>query len=86
MTITTQAAYKFLDDIEASDLLAIENLKIQTPKTSMLYLYLEALENLNEIMIAMEEGDIEWVMEFNDLYREAIRLLYEKCEQVFKEG
>lgn len=83
--ITKQAAYKFLDDIEAGDLLAIQNLKLQTPKSSMLYPYLEALVDLNEIMIAMEEGDIEWVMEFNDLYRDAIKLLYDKCEQILKE-
>ena len=84
-TITKQAAYKFLDDCEAGDLLAIQNLKIQTPKSSMLYPYLEALMNLNEIMIAMEEDNIEWIMEFNDLYREAMRLLYDKCEQILKE-
>ena len=83
--ITKQMAYKFLDDIEVGDLIAIQNLKLQTPKSSMLYPYLEALVDLNEIMIAMETDDIEWVMEFNDLYRDAIKLLYDKCDQILKE-
>ena len=84
--ITKQEAHKFIDDIEAGDLLAIQNLKLQTPKSSMLYPYLEALVDLNEIMIAMETGDIEWDVEFDDLYRKAIQLLYNKCEQVLKEA
>ena len=83
--ITTNQAIQFLDDFQASDLLAIQHMKMQTKNCSMLYLYLGALEKLNKIIIAMEEGDIEWNMEFNDLYRNAIGLLYDKCEQMLKE-
>ena len=85
MAITKQQAQKFLEDFECGDLIAIQNLKIQTPISSMLYPYLEALINLNEIMISMEIGDTEWNSEFNDLYREAMRLLCDKCEQILKE-
>ncbi len=83
--ITTEQASQFLDDFQASDLLAIQQLKSTTMKPSALYMYLEALENLNEIMMLMELGDLEWTMEFNDLYRNAIGLLYDKCEQILKE-
>lgn len=84
--ITKQLAYNFFSDIEAGDLIAIQNLKIQTQQSSKLYLYLEALEKLNEIMIAMEDDEIQWDMKFNDLYREAIKLLYDKCRQTLKEN
>lgn len=89
MSITKQEAQKFLEDFECGDILAISNLKLTNAlvdhNDAILRLYLNALENLNSIMIEMEENVIPWDIEFNDLYRSSIELLYKKCEQILKE-
>lgn len=84
MILTKQKAQRFLDDFECGDILAILNLKSTTSNTH-LYMYLEALEKLNAIMIEMEEETIPWDTEFNDLYRKAMELLCNKCKQILKE-
>ena len=84
MVITKQKAQRFLDDFECGDILAILNLKSATSNIH-LYMYLEALEKLNAIMIEMEEESIPWDTEFNDLYRKAMELLCNKCKQILRE-
>lgn len=84
MTITKEQAQRFLEDYEAGDILAILNLK-STTSNIHLYMYLEALEKLNAIMIEMEDDTIPWDTEFNDLYRKAIELMCNKCKQILKE-
>ena len=84
MIITKEKAKRFLEDYECGDILAILNLKSATSNIH-LYMYLEALEKLNAIMIEMEEETIPWDTEFNDLYRKAIELLCNKCKQILKE-
>jgi hypothetical protein len=85
MVITKEKAKRFLEDYECGDILAILNLKSATSNIH-LYMYLEALEKLNAIMIEMEEETIPWNTEFNDLYRKAMELLCNKCKQILKEG
>ena len=96
--LTKQDAKKFLEDFECGDLIAIENLlkRDTTPnivnilegdhssdKNNMiLNHYLNALKYLNYIMIFMEDEVIPWNSDFNDLYRKAISLLYEKCKEI----
>lgn len=84
MIITKEKAQRFLEDYECGDILAILNLKSATSNIH-LYMYLEALEKLNAIMIEMEEETIPWDTEFNDLYRKAMELLCNKCKQILKE-
>lgn len=84
MVITKEKAKRFLEDYECGDILAILNLKSATSNIH-LYMYLEALEKLNAIMIEMEEETIPWDTEFNDLYRKAMELLCNKCKQILKE-
>ena len=84
MIITKEKAKRFLEDYECGDILAILNLK-STTSNIHLYMYLEALEKLNAIMIEMEEETVPWDTEFNDLYRKAMELLYNKCQQILKE-
>lgn len=84
MIMTKEKAKRFLEDYECGDILAILNLKSATSNIH-LYMYLEALEKLNAIMIDMEEDIIPWDTEFNDLYRNAMELLCNKCEQILKE-
>lgn len=90
MAITKQGARKFLEDFECGDILAIKNLKstniLRDHDDIVLRWYLDALDNLNSIMIDMEECIIPWDAEFNDLYRKAIELMCNKCEQILKEG
>lgn len=85
MIMTKEKAKRFLEDFECGDILAILNLKSATSNIH-LYMYLEALEKLNAIMIEMEEETIPWDTEFNDLYRKAMELLCNKCKQILKEG
>jgi hypothetical protein len=82
--MTKEKAKRFLEDYECGDILAILNLK-STTSNIHLYMYLEALEKLNAIMIEMEEETIPWNTEFNDLYRKAMELLCNKCKQILKE-
>jgi hypothetical protein len=82
--MTKEKAKRFLEDYECGDILAILNLKSATSNI-YLYMYLEALEKLNAIMIEMEEETIPWDTEFNDLYRKAMELLCNKCKQILKE-
>lgn len=84
MVITKEKAKRFLEDYECGDILAILNLKSATSNIH-LYMYLEALEKLNAIMIEMEEETIPWDTEFNDLYRKSMELLCNKCKQILKE-
>ena len=84
MIITKEKAKRFLEDYECGDILAILNLK-STTSNIHLYMYLEALEKLNAIMIEMEEEIMPWDTEFNDLYRKAMELLCNKCKQILKE-
>ena len=84
MVIKKEKAKRFLEDYECGDILAILNLKSATSNIH-LYMYLEALEKLNAIMIEMEEETIPWDTEFNDLYRKAMELLCNKCKQILKE-
>lgn len=84
MVITKEKAKRFLEDYGCGDILAILNLKSATSNIH-LYMYLEALEKLNAIMIEMEEETIPWNTEFNDLYRKAMELLCNKCKQILKE-
>lgn len=84
MVITKEKAKRFLKDYECGDILAILNLQ-STTSNIHLYMYLEALEKLNVIMIEMEEETIPWDTEFNDLYRKAMELLCNKCKQILKE-
>lgn len=84
MIMTKEKAKRFLEDYECGDILAILNLKSATSNIH-LYMYLEALEKLNAIMIEMEEETIPWDTEFNDLYRKAMELLCNKCKQILKE-
>ena len=84
MVITKEKAKRFLEDYECGDILAILNLKSTTPNIH-LYMYLEALEKLNAIMIEMEDNTIPWDTEFNDLYRKAMELMCNKCKQILKE-
>ena len=84
MIMTKEKAKRFLEDYECGDILAILNLKSATSNIH-LYIYLEALEKLNAIMIEMEEETIPWDTEFNDLYRKAMELLCNKCKQILKE-
>jgi len=84
MIITKEKAQRFLEDYEAGDILAILNLK-STTSNIHLYMYLEALEKLNAIMIEMEDDTIPWNTEFNDLYRKAMELMCNKCKQILKE-
>lgn len=84
MVITKENAQRFLDDSECGDILAILNLK-STTSNIHLYMYLEALEKLNAVVIDMEDGVIPWDTEFNDLYRNAMELMYNKCKQILKE-
>lgn len=84
MIMTKEKAKRFLEDYECGDILAILNLK-STTSNIHLYMYLEALEKLNAIMIEMEEETIPWDTEFNDLYRKAMELLCNKCKQILKE-
>lgn len=89
MTITKQEARKFLEDFEQGDILAIKNLKyvqsLTTHNSVILNWYLSALENLNAIMIDMEMERVPYDVEFNDLYRKAMELICNKCEQILKE-
>ena len=85
MIMTKEKAKRFLEDFECGDILAILNLKSATSNIH-LYMYLEALEKLNAIMIEMEEETIPWDTEFNDLYRKAMELICNKCKQILKEG
>lgn len=88
--LTKQDAKKFLEDFECSDILAITNLKSRKEQSiinkddMILNKYLFALENLNEIIIAMEDETIPWDSDFNDIYRGAMALLYEKCKEISK--
>lgn len=84
MVITKETAKRFLKDYECGDIFAILNLQSATSNIH-LYMYLEALEKLNAIMIEMEEETIPWDTEFNDLYRKAMELLCNKCKQILKE-
>ena len=84
MIFTKEKAKRFLEDYECGDILAILNLK-STTSNIHLYMYLEALEKLNAIMIEMEEETIPWDTEFNDLYRKAMELLCNKCKKILKE-
>lgn len=84
MITIKEKAKRFLEDYECGDILAILNLKSATSNIH-LYMYLEALEKLNAIMIEMEEDTIPWDTEFNDLYRKAMELLCNKCKQILKE-
>lgn len=84
MIMTKEKAKRFLEDYECGDILAILNLK-STTSNIHLYMYLEALEKLNAIMIEMEEETIPWDTEFNDLYRKAMELLCNKCKHILKE-
>ena len=84
MIIKKEKAKRFLEDYECGDILAILNLKSATSNIH-LYMYLEALEKLNAIMIEMEDGKIPWVIEFNDLYRKAMELVCNRCKQILKE-
>lgn len=84
MIMTKEKAKRFLEDYECGDILAILNLKSATSNIH-LYMYLEALEKLNAMMIEMEEETIPWDTEFNDLYRKAMELLCNKCKQILKE-
>lgn len=84
MIITKEKAKRFLEDYECGDILAILNLK-STTSNIHLYMYLEALEKLNAIMIEMEEETMPWDTDFNDLYRKAMELLCNKCKQILKE-
>ena len=84
MIITKEKAKRFLEDYECGDILAILNLK-STTSNIHLYMYLEALEKLNAIMIEMEEETMPWDTDFNDLYRKAMELLCNKCKKILKE-
>lgn len=84
MVITKEKAKRFVEDYECGDILAILNLKSATSNIH-LYMYLEALEKLNAIMIEMEDNTIPWDTEFNDLYRKAMELMCNKCKQILKE-
>lgn len=84
MIMTKEKAKRFLEDYECGDILAILNLKSATSNIH-LYMYLEALEKLNAIMVEMEEDIVPWDTEFNDLYRKAMELLCNKCKQILKE-
>lgn len=84
MVITKENAQRFLDDFECGDILAILNLK-STTFNIHLYMYLEALEKLNAVLIDMEDGVIPWDTEFNELYRNAMELMCNKCKQILKE-
>jgi hypothetical protein len=84
MAITKEKAKRFLEDYEYGDILAILNLK-NTTSNIHLYMYLEALEKLNAIMVDMEDNTILWDTEFNDLYRKAMELMCNKCKQILKE-
>ena len=86
--ITKNDAKKFLEDFECGDILAITNLEQRENQTIMdkndvlLNKYLTALKNLNEIIIEMEDETIPWDSDFNDIYRGAMALLYEKCKEI----
>ena len=96
--ITRKDARKFLDDFENSDILAIENLLKRENQTDIVKIlegdyssastniilnnYLNALKYLNYIMTFMETEVIPWDSDFNDLYRGAMALLYQKCKEI----
>lgn len=86
--ITKNDAKKFLEDFECGDILAITNLEQRENQTItdkndvLLNKYLNALKDLNYIIISMEDEVIPWDSDFNDLYRGAIALLYEKCKEI----
>lgn len=84
-SITKKEAKRVIEDLEAGDALAITNLLYtQTIKnnSSSVILFLEALSKLNDVMIKMENDEIEWEIEFNDLYRNFINFYKEKCLQI----
>lgn len=81
MLISHKQAKMFLKDIEEGDLSAIQSMKAVTNSTSKLYLYLDACEKMNEIMITMEEDIIPWDSDFNDIYRDMIGFLFNKCKE-----
>lgn len=86
--ITKNDAKKFLEDFENGDILAITNLEKRKEQSLidkndvLLNKYLFALKNLNEIIIEMEDETIPWDSDFNDIYRGAMALLYEKCKEI----
>lgn len=86
--LTKQDAKKFLEDFECGDILAITNLEKRKEQSLInkndviLNKYLFALKNLNEIIIAMENETIPWDSDFNNIYRGAMALLYEKCKEI----
>ena len=90
MAITKKGARNFLEDFECGDILAIKNLKhtnrLKGHDDIVLNWYLDALDNLNSIMIDMEEDVIPWDEEFNDLYRKAMELMCNKCNQILRGG
>lgn len=87
--ITKLQAQKFLDDFKLGDILAITNLKreqsLKEHNSIILNRYLTALENLNYIIVDMEQDIIPYDVDFNDLYRQAMFLICNKCEKIIKE-
>ena len=81
MLISHKQARMFLTDFNDGDLTAIQSMKSVTNPKSKLYLYLESCEKMNEIMISMEEEIIPWDSNFNDIYREMIEFLFNKCKE-----
>lgn len=80
--ISYEQAKQFLNDYELGDILAITNMKRDINKNSKLYIYLDALDKLNELMTSMEMLEIDYEIEFHDLYKQAMTLLYNKCKQI----
>lgn len=46
--------------------------------------FLNSMIELNSLVIAMEQGDINWDAEVNDYYRDGIALLLNKCKKILK--
>lgn len=80
--ISYEQAKQFLNDYELGDILAITNMKRDIDKNSKLYIYLDSLDKLNAIMTSMEMLEIDYEVEFYDLYRQAMTLLYNKCKNI----
>ena len=88
--ITPEEAKEFLEGCEWGDLTAIQDLlksqnaKRENLENGLVCLHLEALEKMNEIVIDMETDEVEYEIEFVDLYRGAMALLRESCEEILK--
>lgn len=87
-SITKEEAEKFRQNLEEGDTHAISLLlytQKMTPNALSTVSFLKSLIKLNDIIFLMEEGEIEWDVDFFELYRNNIDFISKKCLEIINE-